>query len=67
MPEVTFGGIKESGIGYRHGGAESLRKYCNPHSIIVTHFQFKREFYWFPYTKSVANLFKGALDLLFKH
>lgn len=66
LPEVPFGGIKESGIGFRHGGAESIRRYCRVHSIIVDRFQLKRELTWFPYNKGLANLVSRALDLLYK-
>lgn len=66
VPEVPFGGIKESGIGFRHGGAASIRKYCRTHSIVIDRFQLKREFTWFPYNKGVSKLVARFLDLLYK-
>jgi len=66
IPEVPFGGVKESGIGYRHGGAESLRRYTHPHSIIVDRFGLKREAIWFPYDKLTARLLRRVMDLLYR-
>lgn len=64
--ELPFGGIKESGIGFRHGGADGLRKFCRSHSILVDRFQMKREIHWHPYDKRVFNLLNRATSLLFK-
>ena len=64
--EVPFGGIKESGIGSRHGGAEGIRKFCRSHSIVVDRFQLKRELIWYPYNKRVASIINIAMNFLFK-
>jgi acyl-CoA reductase-like NAD-dependent aldehyde dehydrogenase len=66
MPEIPFGGIKESGIGYRHGGADSLKKFCRPQSIVTDRLGLKWELIWMPYGKPVANGLKFVLDALFK-
>ncbi len=64
--EVPFGGIKESGIGYRHGGADGLKKFCRPHSIVIDRFGMAREVIWMPYGKRMVNILRSALDLLYK-
>ncbi|HEX2914236.1 MAG TPA: succinic semialdehyde dehydrogenase [Chloroflexia bacterium] len=66
LPEIPFGGIKESGIGYRHGGADSLKKFCRPHSIVVDRTGLKRELYWMPYSRSVEKTLHLGLQLLGK-
>ena len=66
MPEVPFGGIKESGLGYRHGGADSLKKFCRPQTVVTDRFSLKREPIWMPYNKPVAGLLRLVLDLLYR-
>lgn len=65
MPEVPFGGIKESGIGYRHGGADSLKKFCRPQSIVIDRVGLKWEPIWMPYSKRFANIMGFAIKRLF--
>jgi len=65
IPEVPMGGIKESGIGRRHG-AEGIRKYCDQQSIIVDRFGMKTEALWYPSLKGREKLFSHALNLLFR-
>ncbi len=64
--EIPFGGIKESGIGSRHGGPDGVRKFCRSHSILVDRFQLKRELNWYPYNKNVSRTIGMAVDFLFK-
>ncbi len=66
MPEVPFGGIKESGIGYRHGGPEALQKFSRAHSIIIDRFGLRRELNWMPYSKRTNQMLEGAMKLLFR-
>lgn len=65
-PEIPFGGIKDSGIGYRHGGAESLRRYTRPQSIVIDRFGLGSEVYWFPYNKRTPRLLRAMMNLLYK-
>ncbi len=64
--EVPFGGIKDSGLGARHGGPDGLRAFCRKHSILVDRFQLKHEIVWYPYNKQVARGVNFVIDLLFK-
>ncbi|MBN9390559.1 MAG: aldehyde dehydrogenase family protein [Chloroflexi bacterium] len=66
LPEVPFGGIKDSGLGYRHGGADSLRKFCRPQTILTDRFGLKSEPIWLPYGKKVPKLLGFALNLMYK-
>ncbi|WP_235674486.1 aldehyde dehydrogenase family protein [Mycolicibacterium pulveris] len=45
---VPFGGRRGSGIGFRHGGAEGIRKYCWRKSVIEERFDLPAEIYWYP-------------------
>ena len=62
--EIPLGGIKESGIGARHGSV-GIQKYCRRQNLVVTRFGLKREVYYFPYSKTTARLFGAALVILF--
>ncbi len=66
VPELPFGGIKDSGIGYRHGGRDSLRRFTRPQTILIDRTNFKWEITWFPYTPRVSRLLKAALSLFYK-
>jgi len=64
--ELPLGGIKNSGIGYRHGGADGIRHFCRTHSILIDRFGLKREFFWFPYNRRVEKLVGRGIKLLFR-
>jgi acyl-CoA reductase-like NAD-dependent aldehyde dehydrogenase len=63
--DVPFGGIKDSGMGFRHG-ADGLKKFCRAQSIVIDRFGLKHEPNWMPYTKSGFRLVSKAIDLLYK-
>lgn len=65
IPEAPMGGIKESGLGRRHG-AEGIRKYCQQKTVVTDRLGLKSEFSWFPTTKRKADFFRGGLRLLFR-
>jgi len=53
--EIPIGGIKESGVGARHGKI-GIQKYCKRQNLVVTRLGLDREVYYFPYTKASAKL-----------
>jgi acyl-CoA reductase-like NAD-dependent aldehyde dehydrogenase len=59
--EIPIGGVKESGVGARHG-KYGVQKYCQRQNLVVTRFGLNREVYYFPYSKGAAKL----TDLLIK-
>ena len=63
IPDTAMGGIKESGIGYRHG-AEGIRKYCRQKSIVSDRFGLKQEFPWYPASEKKARQMRHLLRLL---
>jgi acyl-CoA reductase-like NAD-dependent aldehyde dehydrogenase len=62
--EIPIGGIKESGVGARHGKV-GIQKYCKRQNVVVTRVGLNREMYYFPYTKPVAKLTDLLIVTLF--
>ena len=62
--EVPIGGVKESGLGARHG-ATGIQKYCQRQNLVVTRFALDRELYYFPYSKRTSKLFEWSLVALY--
>lgn len=65
IPEAPMGGVKESGLGRRHG-AEGIRKYCRQKTVVIDRLGLKKEFFWFPNTKTKSFLLRRGLRLLFR-
>ncbi len=65
IPDAPMGGVKESGLGRRHG-AEGIRKYCRQKTIVMDRLGLKSEFVWFPASKKKTALFRRGLDFLFR-
>jgi acyl-CoA reductase-like NAD-dependent aldehyde dehydrogenase len=63
-PDLPFGGVKQSGIGRRHGGAEGLRQFCIAQAILTEPRRRRREPTWFPYSARRARLLERAMGLL---
>jgi succinate-semialdehyde dehydrogenase/glutarate-semialdehyde dehydrogenase len=63
-PEVPWGGIKNSGLGFV-GGEWGLMSMVRPKVISHDRFIFKREFYWQPYEAWIFGFFRGAMRLLY--
>lgn len=53
--EIPIGGMKESGVGARHGKV-GIQKYCQRQNMVITRFAPRREVYYFPYTKFASKL-----------
>ncbi len=65
IPEVSMGGIKESGMGHRHG-AEGIRKFCQEQTLVIDRFGMKKEALWYPGMKNRARIFRRLLNVLFR-
>ena len=65
IPDAPMGGIKDSGLGRRHG-AEGIRKYCHQKTILKDRLGLKSEFNWFPTSKRKIEILKKGLNLLFR-
>ena len=62
--EVPIGGIKESGLGARHGPM-GIQKYCHPHNILVTRFAPKNSPLFFPHDKRGTKAIGKFMKLLY--
>lgn len=66
-PETPWGGVKQSGIGRVHGGANGLREYTQAQHVMAERFRpLRRELWWFPYSPKLYGRFKGLTRLLFQ-
>lgn len=65
IPEVSMGGIKESGIGHRHG-EEGIRKFCDEQTLVIDRFGMKKEALWYPGFKNRARVMRRAINILFR-
>jgi acyl-CoA reductase-like NAD-dependent aldehyde dehydrogenase len=64
--DLPFGGVKQSGLGTRHGGAEGLRQFCVPQAVLVEGRHRRRgEPTWFPYSPRRARLLERLMTLMF--
>ncbi len=66
VTDAPSGGLKESGIGKRHG-APGIRRFCHEKVIITDRFGLKREMIWYPYTAQTERLMLRALNALFSN
>jgi succinate-semialdehyde dehydrogenase/glutarate-semialdehyde dehydrogenase len=57
IPELPYGGVKESGFG-RMMGDEGLLEFSHVKAVADTRLAFRRELFWFPYTPKQLGLLK---------
>jgi acyl-CoA reductase-like NAD-dependent aldehyde dehydrogenase len=62
--ELPFGGWNESGIGVRHG-PQGIRKYCKPHSVLVTRLAPKKDIHMFPYSPRTTKALERVMVLMY--
>jgi hypothetical protein len=61
--EAPFSGARNSGVGGRHGRI-GIRKYTEPHTVLVTRFGPKREPAMFPNSAARSRLFERLMVLM---
>jgi len=64
VTDAPSGGLKESGIGKRHG-AEGIRRFCHQQVIVTDRFGMKRDPFWYPYNAKTERMMKWALGVAF--
>lgn len=64
VTDAPSGGLKESGLGKRHGAA-GIRRFCHEQVIVTDRFGMKRELLWYPYSAKTERLLQRALGALF--
>lgn len=65
VPELPFGGVKQSGYGTRHG-KEGIRRFLRAQSVFVPRLKLSREFVWYPYSSLVAKMIERGLVWLYR-
>lgn len=66
VTDAPSGGLKESGIGKRHG-APGIKRFCHEQVIITDRFGLKREILWYPYSASTEKLLLRTIGFLFSN
>jgi acyl-CoA reductase-like NAD-dependent aldehyde dehydrogenase len=64
---LPMGGWKESGLGYRMGGPDGIRKYCRKQAFVSERVNLKAEAHWYPYSVGKARLTNSVLRLIEMH
>lgn len=63
--EAPYGGVKQSGLGRRHG-EWGLRQFTWPQTVVIDRWGLKRELFWYPYNERVARWLARAIRLLYR-
>jgi acyl-CoA reductase-like NAD-dependent aldehyde dehydrogenase len=62
---LPFGGIKQSGVGSRHGSERGLHAFCYTQAVMVEPRRRKREPNWFPYSVKTAARMEKLMMFLY--
>ena len=63
--DLPFGGIKQSGVGTRHGGADGIRIFCQAQSMLIGKAKKNGELPWFPYTTKKTNMLEKLMVFMY--
>lgn len=66
ITDAPSGGLKQSGIGKRHG-AEGIRRFSNQQVIVTDLFGLNREPIWYPYSARFERAFATAISVIFSN
>jgi acyl-CoA reductase-like NAD-dependent aldehyde dehydrogenase len=64
VTDAPSGGLKESGIGKRHG-VEGIRRFCHQQVIVTDRFGMKRDPFWYPYDAKTEKFMLRLLRVAF--
>jgi len=62
--DLPFGGAKQSGIGWRHGGVDGVRAFTRPQSLRIDPGRRTRDVPWFPFRRRPVELALRAMGWL---
>jgi acyl-CoA reductase-like NAD-dependent aldehyde dehydrogenase len=61
VTEAPMGGVKESGLGSRHG-VNGIRKFCRQQTVVVDRVGTKSELNWYPTSRGKTKLLRRVLN-----
>jgi acyl-CoA reductase-like NAD-dependent aldehyde dehydrogenase len=62
--ELPMGGMKASGMGYRHGPG-GIRKFTQHQALLISRFHLKRDVHMYPYRARSSRLLQRGIRLLY--
>jgi acyl-CoA reductase-like NAD-dependent aldehyde dehydrogenase len=65
VQSLPFGGVKQSGVGSRHGGERGLHVFCYTQALMIEGRNKSRESTWFPYIPKTARQMERVMTFLY--